>query len=197
MYRNIFVIIAIITFSNMLNAQTYNELKDQRDGYVYKTIQIGDQVWMAENLRYKTKGSWCYENDSTNCEKYGRLYSQKSAMESCPTGWHLPSDDEWKLLEQHLGMSKADAGKFNGWRGSNQGTQLLTDSTLGFNVLLAGYRNPPANNMLQGTHAFFWTSTVKNTLAYMRQFYEKQPKIFRRVRPVNWAFSVRCVKNRE
>ncbi len=195
MNKSIFIIIFTFTITGILSAQTYGELKDERDGKIYKTIQIGSQLWMAENLNYNADRSWCYENDSLNCAKYGRLYSQEAAECSCPKGWHLPSDDEWKQLEQHLGMSKEEVEKYDTWRGSNQGAKLLADSTLGFNILLAGYRNPPANNMLQGMQAFFWTSTVNNTLAYMRQFYEKQTKIYRRVRPVSWAFSVRCVKN--
>ncbi len=195
MTKNILIIIlTFITYT--LNAQTHGELKDERDGNIYKTVQIGNQVWMSENLNYKTKKSWCYNDDSLNCVKYGRLYSQKAAASSCPNGWHLPSDDEWQELEQHLGMSTEESKKYNAWRGTNQGEQLLADSTLGFNILLAGYRNPPANNMLQGMQAFFWTSTVNNTLAYMRQFYEQQTKIYRRVRPVNWAFSVRCIKDK-
>lgn len=178
-----------------MNAQNYGVLHDTRDGKTYKTIKIGEQVWMAENLNFKTAKSWCYANDTANCTKYGRLYFLESAQNACPTGWHLPSDDEWKQLEQVLGMSVEQANTDRAWRGTNEGEKLLSDSTLGFNILLGGYRNPPANNMLEGMQAFFWTSTIKNGLGYMRQFYHKNKKIYRRVRPKNWAFSVRCVKD--
>ncbi len=196
MKKIIFLITIALLIGKYTNAQTFGQLKDERDGKIYKTITIGEQVWIAENLNYEAEGSWCYENKPENCQTYGRLYSLEAALKSCPTGWHLPSDDEWKQLEKHLGMSEEEADKDRTWRGTDQGQQLVADSSLGFNVLPAGYRNPPANNMLQGMQAFFWTSTVNHSLAYMRQFYDKQAKIFRRVRPKTWAFSVRCVKDK-
>ncbi len=192
--KSFLTIILLVNFS-LLSAQTYGELKDPRDGKIYKTVKLGEQEWMAENLNFESPKSWCYANDSANCGKYGRLYFYEAATSACPNGWHLPSDEEWKKLEQYLGMSSEEADKYDVWRGTNEGEKLLKDKQLGFNILLAGFRNPPANNLLEGMQAFFWTSTLKNSLAYMRQFYDKQSKIFRRVRPVNWAFSVRCVKN--
>ncbi len=189
------IILFIVLPVYFLNAQVVDSLVDDRDGQVYKVVEIGGKVWMAENLKFETSKSWCYANKEENCNKYGRLYFLNAALEACPAGWHLPSDKEWKELEMYLGMTEQEANKNNTWRGTTEGQKLLADTALGFNVLLGGYRNPPANNMLMGMQAFFWTSTEQNGFGYMRQFYEKSPKIFRRTRPRSWAFSVRCVKD--
>lgn len=74
------------------------ELVDSRDGQRYKTIMVDGEEWMAENLNYETVASFCYYNNQENCEKYGRVYDWIAAAHSCPDGWHLPNDDEWKSL---------------------------------------------------------------------------------------------------
>ena len=74
----------------------YNTLKDTRDGQTYKTLQLGEQTWMVENLNYQTTNSWCYQNIDRNCDTYGRLYTWNDAQKACPTGWHLPDAYEYR-----------------------------------------------------------------------------------------------------
>jgi len=78
------------------------EFKDTRDGKKYKSVKIGEQIWMAENLNYDAEDSKCYNDSIANCEKYGRLYKRETAMKACPSGWHLPSKEEWETLRQFI-----------------------------------------------------------------------------------------------
>jgi PKD repeat protein len=78
------------------------EFTDNRDGKTYPTVQIGNQCWMGKNLDFAIEDSWCYNNNNVNCEKFGRLYFWRAAIEACPEGWRLPSDDDWRVLESFL-----------------------------------------------------------------------------------------------
>lgn len=77
---------------------SYGTLVDERDGQTYKTTKIGSQVWMAENLKLNKRTKGCYDEDLINCEKFGRLYGRVDAKEVCPSGWHLPSKEEFDVL---------------------------------------------------------------------------------------------------
>ncbi len=80
-----------------------NTVKDLRDGQTYKTVKIGDQVWMAENLGHETTSSICGEKEFLTL--YGCLYSWNEAKTVCPVGWHLPSQAEWNTLIEFVGDS--------------------------------------------------------------------------------------------
>ena len=73
-----------------------------------KTVTIGNQVWKAKNLNDASKGGKCYDDKPENCEKYGRLYTWEEAMKACPSGWHLPSNEEWEALVSSAGGMDAD-----------------------------------------------------------------------------------------
>jgi uncharacterized protein (TIGR02145 family) len=109
---------------------------DSRDGKFYKTVKIGGQVWMAENLNYAAKGSKCYEDDEANGARYGRLYNWETAKNACPAGWHLPSDEEWETLVNYVG-GESTAGKklksTSGWNNNGNGTD-----DFGFSALAGG-----------------------------------------------------------
>ena len=107
---------------NVENAESIGSFEDSRDGKKYKTTKIGEQVWMAENLNYWTGSSECYDNNSKNCDQYGRLYDFKTALKVCPAGWHLPSEEEWRSLEKFIGHMEGFVLKSANWGEISQDT---------------------------------------------------------------------------
>jgi uncharacterized protein (TIGR02145 family) len=131
---------------------------DARDGKKYKTVTIGTQTWMAQNLDYfeewvgPTRGNKCYNNKDENCEKYGRLYEWDDAIRLCPDGWHLPTTAEWNTLISFVG---ADAGtklkSTSDWR-EGAGTDIYGFGALPGGVLIGEYGEI-------NTNGYWWTAT--------------------------------------
>ena len=101
--KKVFVLVIGLLLSGFLFAQKDSSFVDSRDGKVYKTVKIGTQTWMAQNLNYTMVNSSCYNDSNVNCKTYGRLYTWAAAKTACPKGWHLPSDTEWSILETYSG----------------------------------------------------------------------------------------------
>lgn len=131
---------------------------DKRDGQVYRTVTIGNQTWMAQNLNYETANSYCYDDDETNCSTYGRLYTWSAAVKACPEGWELPSLGIWeKLFVAVGGQGEGTKLKSNsGWDSNGDGTD-----DYGFAVLPAGSRMSNGNYHSKGFYTLFWSSEVQ------------------------------------
>ncbi len=172
----------------------YGEMTDPRDGQVYKTVKIGDQVWMAQNLNYddsvKTpslkENSWCYNDSLEYCEKYGRLYSWAAAKDVCPTGWHLPSEDELDDLIDSVARS-ASVGKSLQTKLWDSGTDAY-----GFSAIPAGRRDD--SGWYTGESAAFWSSTAesKGYAFYMFIFASGNARLG--VLSEKYGASVRCIQ---
>jgi uncharacterized protein (TIGR02145 family) len=145
----------------------YGSFTDQRDGKSYRTVTIGGQTWMAENLNYDIGDSQCHNNIPNNCNIYGRLYHWDTAWESCPDGWHLSSVDEWKILIDNVGGDSEliDQYGHNSFAASKLRAKFLWSSTSahdnytddsGFSALPGGFG--PVSNSL-GSHGYWWTAT--------------------------------------
>jgi uncharacterized protein (TIGR02145 family) len=140
-------------------------------GQTYKTVIIGKQTWMAENLNVETANSWCYDNNKSNCAKYGRLYTWNAAMKACPKEWHLPNFQEWDnlmeaagrtaMLEGDQGHEYVGAGKKLkskiGWGNNSNGTD-----NYGFSALPGGFRYPDGSNFGDIGYKGFWWSSYSN-----------------------------------
>lgn len=106
--KTIISIMLLIFILKSANCQAPDQFTDPRDGKVYTTIEIGNQVWMSQNLNYDAGDSCsCFENKPKNCEKYGRLYPWKIAKNVCPAGWHLPASMEFEFLEKEVAHKKS------------------------------------------------------------------------------------------
>jgi len=137
--KSLLMTIAILILAMSSIAQTTGSFTDSRDGKVYKTVKIGTQTWMAENLAYKAGyGCWAYNNNDSNVAKYGYLYDWKLAKTVCPAGWHLPSDAEWLALIKYLGGDSLAGGKLKmttAWVSPNTGA----NNSSGFSALPGGF----------------------------------------------------------
>ncbi len=199
------------------------------ESYLYKTVLIGNQVWMAENLRTKkynddsditniTDGAvwvartteayaWYGNDETTNKPLYGALYNwyAVNTTKLCPTGWHVPTDADFKTLEITLGMDPAvaDGGS---WRGLNQGIQMKSatgwtsgngTNTSGFNAFPGGFRYYSDGAFQHaGDISYFWSSTEDVPgRSFMRQLDSTHDGVQRANADVKAGKSVRCLKN--
>ncbi len=168
---------------------------DIRDSQQYEEIKIGGQVWMARNMNFKTEGgSWCYNDNAANCEKYGRLYTWSAAKKACPEGWHLPSQAEWDQLDAALGMSAGKKIKSaSGWRDGGGG-----DGSTAFNALPGGDRYDYGGYGGQGDEAYFWTADAAvDKECYGRFLTYNSGDIQRGVWFRGGGNAVRCIKDPE
>jgi len=188
-----------------------------------KKKQIGSQVWLAENLNIDVSGSKCYEGKSANCDKYGRLYDWSTAMALdascnsnscasqistphrgiCPSGWHIPSDDDWNVLMKFVNPSCSDTNYCEGagtklkakseWAGNGNGG---TDD-LGFSALPGGGSHSVGSFSDVGYSGWWWSASedVDSNGAYSRiMSFNGESSIYYSIGK-SGLFSVRCVQD--
>lgn len=189
------------------------------DGNEYSTIKIGNQLWMASNLKttkYRngdiianvsntslwqtlSTGAWCnFDNLASNGNTYGHLYNGYAVLDSrniAPDGWHVPTDAEWEELVTYLGGASVAGGKMkelgnNHWSSPNSGAT----NESGFNALPAGFSNSQGWNLF--TYTYFWSSTeYSSNQSWHRTLHNSETSIDRTYNSKNLGFSIRCIKN--
>ena len=198
---------------------TYGTMTDQ-DGNVYKTIIIGTQTWMAENLRTTkyndgttisnvadgsdwtnlTTGAYCNYNNTSNMDTiatYGRLYNWYAVNTDklAPKGWHVPTDFEWTTLKTHLGDAAGGKLKEAGtthWTSPNTGAT----NEVGFTALPGGYRNGIGIFVNIGDNGYWWSATETTaSAAWLRGIFYSSSGVSIRNYDMYLGGSVRCVKD--
>jgi len=193
------------------------------EGNTYRTVTIGKQTWLAENLRTRkfqdgtpVKTGGIPKDDEANLLKYGRLYDWQDVADKrnlCPAGWRVASDDDWQQLEKTIGMAEAELNN-TGWRGANNLAHTLKETQIDglFNKINQSevnkyqfYARPAGIKwrnwyITQGWYSEFWTSSeetdtkaVNRTLAFQWWNMHKG-EIYRSSLSKDYMFSVRCVK---
>ena len=178
------------------NNCVYGTLTDTRDGQTYKTVKLGDQTWMAENMNYQMWDSYCYNGKKENCTKYGRLYTWAAAKKACPAGWHLPSKTEWNTLFTAVGGKSTAGAKLKSQTGWTAYVGITNEDAFGFSALPAGIRYDDGDYYNEGDLTRFWSSTedLSDNAYYMYLYYDSDYASLDYYCK-NYGRSVRCVKD--
>jgi uncharacterized protein (TIGR02145 family) len=196
--KSFLMVIGILVFSMGAIAQVTDKLNDSRDGKTYITVKIGTQTWMAENLAFKAiNGCWEYDNDQENTT-FGYLYTWETAKIVCPSGWHLPSNDEFTTLTNFLGGDSIAGGNLKEkgiihWENPN----IEATNKSGFSALPGGYWDIIREKIMNvSKNGIWWSFTEFNKNSscnlilgsgYKRAVKGKAAKTY--------GFSVRCIRN--
>ena len=171
MKRIVFILMLVLT---TLRSEAQN----------FRTVKIGNQTWMAENLSIPITGSWVYNDNKELGQVYGRLYTWEAAKKACPTGWHLPTETEWQALIDNTGGEDVAA------------KQLKASGKMGFNALLGGLSDV-GNFRLINSYGTFWTaSEFDKEHAWYVYMTATSGNVTKTYFKKAYAFSVRCVKDK-
>lgn len=176
---------------------------DSRNNYTYNWIEIGEQIWMAENLAYNpNNGDFvAHENNEANIAIYGYLYGWNTAQNIAPSGWHLPSEAEWLELVNSLGGEEVAGGKMKEigtahWNTPNTGA----NNSSGFTALAGGLYDSVYDRFVTlGRSACWWSSTDEygdnNEAAFYLVIYAGNAYTSRGAVDKSQYLSVRCIKD--
>ena len=178
----------------------YGTMTDDRDGKTYRTVKIGEQIWMAENLNYAGPNddiSRCYEDVPATCEAGGRLYGLTVADTVCPSGWHLPKKEEFEVLLTTVG-GKDNASEvlrsISGWKNDYSGSDAYGFSALPTGGALIESHYGPFFSYSGYTAYFFGDGCVFSINVWYGVDLSKNGGV---MKPDEALLSVRCLKDAE
>jgi uncharacterized protein (TIGR02145 family) len=166
------------------------------DGEAYPTREINGRIWMVKNLNYEVTGSFCYNNISSNCDQYGRLYTLEAAQTACArlgSGWRLPTLSDWKSLPAaYLDITSGDI--------FGDPEQSLMDlkkgGAIGFDLEFGGSRGGDGSFSGIGSRSFYWTDTessVGSDYKWVYNFSGSETSLTPGFISDEYAISCRCV----
>lgn len=220
LYVMVVMLLIFIEGCNKVDTKPADKTKvTDSDGNVYKTVTIGTQVWMAENLKttkYSNgdpittttlnisgeaapKYQWAYGDDVSNVSIYGRLYTWYTIADSrkvCPTGWHVPSDEEWESLKIYLGGENLSGAKLK----ESGTTHWLTPNTgasneTGFTAIPGGYRNLTGSYVSIQLSSYHWSSSDNAPLGWGQSLHYNDSLLLRGGFYKPTGVSVRCIQD--
>ena len=198
-------------FSENLRSDNYADgtsIVSGETSYSWGVMNDGDQCVYGEGNANVLGGN---DDEVENLSNYGRLYSGAAVLYSgglCPSGWHVPSDDDWMTLELELGMDASQLVYLD-WRGTTEGKKMKASysdipgwngtNLSGFSALPGGYRNTNGEFKDEGGWGRFWSSSTSGTSGslFWRGLYDQSDEIFRNYFSPSYAYSVRCLKDTE
>ena len=159
---------------------------DPRDGHTYKIVKIGNKIWMAENLAYKANsGCWVYANDESNVDEYGYLYDWETAQKICPTGWRLPTKEDFQTILDNFD-DDSEAYK-----------AIIPGGSSGLSIPFGHWHDMDPNADTEGNYAYYWSSSEGDTNCAWNLDIDGENKItyMDYTKNTSQGFSVRCLKD--
>jgi uncharacterized protein (TIGR02145 family) len=162
-----------------------------------ESVVIGGKTWMKKNLNVSVADSWCYENSSDNCAKYGRLYTWQAAKSACQSmGWRLPDTADWRHLVKVAGDFARAGSKLKSRTGWTAYSGVENLDTYGFSALPGGSRSTDGSFHFVDSSGLWWTATEGGSeRAYYRGMYYYYDGVEENWSNKSGALSARCVRD--
>ncbi|MEP2023153.1 MAG: FISUMP domain-containing protein [Reichenbachiella sp.] len=185
-------ILSVISLGIVSAQELTGVFYDPRDGQEYETVILEFEIneatisreWFTSNLNFEKEGSFCYKNYQEYCNAYGRLYAWSAAMDACPAGWHLSTQDEWDMLTTAYGGVKFAAA------------EIKEGGESGLNIMMAGFGEQDGSFIDIGVNGYYWnTPDLKGKVPGLITFHTGEEYLSSDQINQTHRNSVRCVRD--